>query len=80
MSNCTRKIKKLHESERKGRKRSHVTLLTKTTVLLVIGTIDESLKITVANAVRKAGMFSVQLDIRVTQDITYKDQYTVTLK
>lgn len=57
---------------------SLITLLSKTTVDAVIDAIKHLIKENISEEIRKAGMFSVQLD--TTQDITGKAQCSVILR
>lgn len=57
---------------------SLVTMMSKTTVNKVIEVIRSLIQQTIAAEVKKAGMFSVQLD--TTQDLTSKDQCAVVLR
>lgn len=77
VTECIEKSKKQHEAGGKGRG-SLVTLLSKDTLNKVITIISQLIKETVADEVRAAGMFSVQID--TTQDITSNDQCSVILR
>lgn len=74
---CIEKSKRLHDSIAKGRG-SLVTLLSKTTVNIVIEAIGRLIKEDIAAEVKKAGMYSIQID--TTQDITAKDQCSVIMR
>lgn len=65
ISSCTEESKKHHESGAKGRG-SLVTLMSKDMVNKVVDVLREVIKGTIADEVRKAGTFSVQ--IATTQD------------
>lgn len=66
ISSCTEESKKHHESGAEGRG-SLVTLMSKDIVNKVVDVLRKVIKGTTADEVRKAGMFSVQID---TQDDT----------
>lgn len=67
-----------HEAGRGKGRGSLVTLLSKQTVDKVIDTVSHLIQHTIANEVREAKMFSVQLD--TTQDLTSKDQCAVVVR
>lgn len=73
---CTENSKKQHEKGAKGRG-SLVTLLSKDTLNKVVNVISQLIKVTVAEEIRQAGIFSVQID--TTQDIISKDQCSIIL-
>lgn len=75
VSDCIEKSKKQMGSKGRG---SLVTMMSKTTVNKVIEVIRSLIQQTIAAEVKKAGMFSVQLD--TTQDLTSKDQCAVVLR
>lgn len=77
MSAYKNKSKMLHETGAKGRG-SFVALLSKRTVNKVIDIISLLIQQTIAGEVKKAKMFSIQLD--TTQDITSKDQCAIVLR
>uniref|UniRef100_A0A3B3S3W6 HAT C-terminal dimerisation domain-containing protein n=1 Tax=Paramormyrops kingsleyae TaxID=1676925 RepID=A0A3B3S3W6_9TELE len=78
LSNVIEKSKKLHVSPESRGRGSLISLLSKTTVNSVIDTIRNLIQQNISTEIRKAGMFSVQLD--TTQDITAQDQYSVILR
>lgn len=71
VNTCIENSKKQHETGAKGRG-ALVTLLSKETINKVVDVISQLIKVTIADEVRQAGMFSVQID--TTQDITSKEQ------
>lgn len=75
VNSCIEKSKKRHETGTKDRG-SFVTLLSKDTINKVVDAISQLIKTTIAEGVRQAGMFSVQVD--TTQDIISKDQFSIT--
>lgn len=77
VNTCIENSKKQHETGAKGRG-SLVTLLSKDTFSKVADAISQLIKATVAEEVRQAGMFSVQID--ATQDISCKDQCSIILR
>lgn len=72
-----KKSKVAHASGSKGRGGS-ITLISKTMINHVIAAISSLMKHVIAEEIREAGMFSVQLD--TTQDISIKDQCAVILR
>lgn len=74
VNTCFENSKKQHETGAKGRG-ALVTLLSKETFNKVADVISQLLKMTIAEEVRQAGMFSVQID--TTQDISSKDQCSI---
>ena len=77
VNSCIEDSKKQHETGAKGRG-ALVTLLSKETINKVVDVISQLIKVTIAEEVRQAGMFSVQID--TTQDITSKDQCSIILR
>lgn len=77
VNDCIRQSRKLHASGKTGRG-SLVTFLSKTTANTIIETIRLLIQNAVANEVRAAGMFSVQID--TTQDITSTDQCSIIVR
>ncbi|RXN33944.1 zinc finger MYM-type 1-like protein [Labeo rohita] len=77
VNTCIENSKKQHETGAKGRG-ALVTLLSKETFNKVVDVIGQLIKLTIAEEVRQAGMFSVQLD--TTQDISSKDQCSIILR
>ena len=77
LTQCIEKSKAQHKAGSRGRG-SLVTLLSKGTTTKVIKVIDQLIKESIANEVRKAKIFSVQID--TTQDITAKDQCSVIVR
>ncbi len=77
VNTCIENSKKQHETGAKGRG-SLVTLLSKDTFDKVVDVISQLIKATIAEEVRQAGMFSVQID--TTQDISSKDQCSIILR
>ncbi|XDV21827.1 hypothetical protein PO909_026847 [Leuciscus waleckii] len=75
VSDCIEKKKKQLRTKGRG---SMVTLMSKTTVNKVVELIRNMIQQTIAVEVRKAGMFSIQID--TTQDLTSKDQCAVVLR
>lgn len=75
VSDCIEKKKKQVRTKGRG---SMVTLMSKTTVNKVVELIRNMIQQTIAVEVRKAGMFSIQID--TTQDLTSKDQCAVVLR
>lgn len=76
-SSVIEKSKQIHASGTKGRG-SLITLLSKETVNAVIDDIKHLIEESISADVKKAGMFSVQLD--TTQEITGKEQCSVILR
>ena len=74
VNDCIKKSKRLHEAGRG----SLLTLLSKQTGNKIIDVIRILIQHTVASEVKKAKMFSIQLD--TTQDLTSKDQCAVVLR
>lgn len=72
-----KKSKQIYASSTQGRG-SLITFLSKTTVNAVIDAIKHLIEESISADIKKAGMFSVQLD--TTQDITGKDQCSVILR
>ncbi|XP_034050132.1 zinc finger MYM-type protein 1-like isoform X2 [Thalassophryne amazonica] len=77
INSCTEQSKKHHDSGVKGRG-SLVTLMSNHTVGKVVDSLSKLIKATIADEVREAGMFSVQ--IHTTQDVTSNDQCAVILR
>uniref|UniRef100_A0AAQ5XSS1 DUF4371 domain-containing protein n=1 Tax=Amphiprion ocellaris TaxID=80972 RepID=A0AAQ5XSS1_AMPOC len=77
LSSVIEKSKQIHASGTQGRG-SLITLLSKTTVNAVIDAIKHLIEESISADIKKAGMFSVQLD--TTQDITERDQCSVILR
>lgn len=75
VSDCIQKSKKQMGSKGRG---SLVTMMSKTTAKKVIEVIRMLIQQKIAAEVRKAGMFSIQMD--TTQDLTSKDQCAVVLR
>lgn len=75
VSDCIEKSKKQMGSKGRG---SLVTMMSKTTANKVTEVIRMLIQQTIAVEVRKAGMFSIQMD--TTQDLTSKDQCAVVLR
>ncbi len=78
LGNFIEKSKTLHASSGSRGRGSLITLLSKTTVNSVIDTICNLIQENISTDIKKAGMFSVQLD--TTQDITGQDQCSVILR
>lgn len=78
LSNVIEKSKKLHVSPGSRGRGSLISLLSKTTVNSVIDTIRNLIQQVISTEIRKAGLFSVQLD--TTQDKTAQDQCLVILR
>lgn len=77
LNNIIEKSKQIHASGTQGRG-ALVTLLSKTTVNSVIDAIKTLIEERISEDIRKAGMFSVQLD--TTQDVSGKEQCSVVLR
>ncbi|KAM4795991.1 LOW QUALITY PROTEIN: zinc finger MYM-type protein 1-like [Rhinophrynus dorsalis] len=74
-----KKSKKRHESATCSKGcGGFVTLISKTTVNTIIGVISALLKKGIAQEIRDAGMFSIQLD--TTQDINVSDQCSIIIR
>ncbi|CAI5660952.1 unnamed protein product [Oreochromis niloticus] len=78
LNDCIEKSKKLHQTSGSRGRGSLITLLSKTTVNSVIDALGHLLQESIASDVKKAGMFSVQLD--TTQDITGYDHCSVIIR
>lgn len=74
---CIKNSKKQHETGANDGG-SLITLLSKDTHNKVINVISRLIKATVAEEVRQVGMVSVQID--TTQDISSKDQCSISLR
>ncbi len=77
VNTCIENSKKQHETGAKGRG-ALVTLLSKETFNKAADVISQLIKMTIAEEVRQAGMFSVQID--TTQEISSKDQCSIILR
>ena len=77
VNSCIENSKKQHETGAKGRG-SLITLLSKDTLNKVVDVISQLIKATIAEEVKQAGMFSVQID--TTQDISSKEQCSIILR
>ncbi|KAL4120792.1 hypothetical protein QTP88_013413 [Uroleucon formosanum] len=71
------KSKKAHESGSKGRG-GLITFISKTTLNVIIDSISCIIKNKISDAVREAGMYSVEID--TTQDISVMDQCAVVIR
>lgn len=78
LRNVIEKSKKLHVSPGSRGRGSLISLLSKMTINSVIDTIRNLIQKNISTEIRKAGMFTVQLD--TTQDITAQDQCSVILR
>lgn len=70
--------KELHDKGHKRRAGSFLTLLSKTTLNSLIGIIKEMLKEKITEHVKRAKMYSVELD--TTQDVSVKDQCSIVIR
>ncbi|XP_046870317.1 uncharacterized protein LOC124489198 isoform X2 [Hypomesus transpacificus] len=77
LSSVIEKSKQIHASGTQGRG-SLITLLSKTTVDAVIDAIKHLIQESISADIKKAGMYSVQLD--TTQDVTGREQCSVILR
>lgn len=77
ISSCIEQSKIHHDSGAKGRG-SLVTLISKDIVNKVVDVLKKVIKSTIADEVREAGMFSVQID--TTQDFSSTDQCAIILR
>nr|XP_054590119.1 52 kDa repressor of the inhibitor of the protein kinase-like [Nothobranchius furzeri] len=78
LNDCIEKSKKSHQSSGSKGRGSLITLLSKTTVNSVIDALGHLIQESITSDVKKAGMFSIQLD--TTQDITGYDQCSVIIR
>jgi len=67
-----------HERGKGKGRGSSLTFISKTTVNMIIDSINTLMKKSIANDVRESGMFSIQLD--TTQDISVQDQCSVVVR
>uniref|UniRef100_A0A8C6KUE3 DUF4371 domain-containing protein n=1 Tax=Nothobranchius furzeri TaxID=105023 RepID=A0A8C6KUE3_NOTFU len=78
LDSCIEESKKLHLSGGTRGRGSLVTFLSKTTVNSVIDAIHHLIQENISHEIKKAGMFSVQLD--TTQDISSQDQCSIIMR
>lgn len=78
IENITENAIKNHERGKGKGRGSSLTFISKTTVDMIIDSINVLMKKSIANDVRESGMFSIQLD--TTQDISVQDQCSVVVR
>ncbi|XP_050065626.1 uncharacterized protein LOC126554614 [Aphis gossypii] len=74
----TKRAIKNHERGKGKGRGSSLTFISKTSVDMIIDSINVLMKKSIANDVRESGMFSIQLD--TTQDISVQDQCSVVVR